>query len=127
MAKAELVGEDYETARKLLQSLDELAASVRTAFWWYSGDSGEWKLVLAMPDVDKHGAKYAYNLVRQALERASLRTVFLRDISIFSPSHEIVKSISKTFHLEGAQAPIRIKNSASGNVFIEDAHVFRST
>jgi hypothetical protein len=130
MGKAELVDADFRLAIMLLQELDALRANVRTAFWWYSGDDSEWKLVLAMPDVEKHGAHYAYGLVGKALDQARIRNVFLRDISVLSPSDEIVKSISTAIRLNDSRdnkSPAHIKNGATPNAFIEDAYVFRST
>ena len=127
MATTVLVEKYKQAARTLLEVLDRWHVQVRTAFWFYLVDQGEWKLVLAMPQVDRNEINQAYDVIARALESNDIRGLFLRHIDVRSPSDEIVRSISKAIHLKGPQAPIRISNSGIGNVFIEDAYIFRST
>ena len=127
MATTELVEKDKQTARKLLDVLDRWQVPVRTAFWFYSGDQGEWKLVLAMPQADTHEINQAYDVIARALETNYIRGLSLRQIEIRSPSDEIVTTISHAIHLKLPQTPVRLSNSGIGNVFIRDAYIFLST
>jgi len=127
MAATELVEKDKQVARKLLEVLDRWHAQVRTAFWLYLGDQGEWKLVLAMPQVDTNEINQAYDVIARALESNYIRGLSLRQIEIRSPSDEIVTTISKAIHLKLPQAPVRLSNTGIGNVFIGDAYILLST
>ncbi len=127
MATTELVEKDKQAARKLLDVLDHWRVQVRTAFWLYVGDQGEWKLVLAMPQADANEINEAYDVIARALETNYIRGLSLRQIEIRSPSDEIVTTISKAIHVKLPQAPVRLSNTGIGNVFIGDAYIFLST
>lgn len=127
MATTELVEKDKEVARKLLEVLVRWQVQVRTAFWFYSGDQGGWRLVLAMPEADRNEIKQAYDVIARALETNYIRGLSLSQIDIRSPSDDIVSSISKAIHLKLPQAPVRLSNTGIGNVFIGDAYIFLST
>ena len=127
MDKTELVEKDKQAARKLVDVLDHWHVQVRTAFWFYLGDQGKWKLVLAMPQADTNETNQAYDVIAKALETNDIRGLSLRQIDIRSPSDEIVRSISNAIHLKLPQTPVRLSNSGIGNVFIEDAYIFLST
>ena len=127
MATAELVEKYKQAARKLVEVLDRWQVPVRTAFWIYAMDQGEWKLVLAMPHADRNEINQAYEVIGKALETNYIRGLSLRQIEIRSPSDEIVRSISNAIHLKHSQAPVRLSNTGIGNVFIGDAYIFLST
>ncbi|MGH8646681.1 MAG: hypothetical protein ACREX4_20375 [Gammaproteobacteria bacterium] len=127
MATTELVEKDKQAARQLLEVLDRWQVQVRTAFWFYLGDQGEWKLVLAMPQADRNEITQAYEVIARALESNYIRGLSLRQIDVRSPSDEIVRSISNAIHLKLPQTPVRLSKSGIGNVFIEDAYIFLST
>ncbi|HET8562537.1 MAG TPA: hypothetical protein VFM35_01565, partial [Candidatus Binatia bacterium] len=107
--------------------LDHWRVPVRTAFWLYLGNLGEWKLVLAMPHADKNEINQTYEVIAKALATNDIRGLSLRQIEIRSPSDEIVTTISNAIHLKHSQAPVHLSNSGIGNVFIGDAYIFRST
>ncbi len=127
MATIELVEKDKQVARKLLEVLDRWQVQVRTAFWFYLGDQGEWKLVLAIPEADRNVINQTYDVIARALETNYIRGLSLRQIDIRSPSDEIVSSISKAIRLKLSQAPVRLSNTVIVNVFIGDAYIFLST
>jgi hypothetical protein len=127
MATTELVEKNKQAARKLLDVLDQWHVQVRTAFWFYLGDQGEWKLVLAMPQADTNEINHAYDVIAKALETNDIRGLSLRQIDIRSPSDEIVRTISQAIRLKLSQAPVRLSNTGIGNVFIGDAYIFLST
>ena len=127
MATAELVEKHKQAARKLVDVLDRWQVPVRTAFWFYLGDQGEWKLVLAMPHADRNEINQAYDVIAKALATNDIRGLSLRQIEIRSSSDEIVRSISNAIHLKLPQTPVRLSNTGIGNVLIEDAYIFLST
>ena len=54
---------DIEKGKELLKALDKKGVNVRTAFWRYIPEASEWRLVLAMPLVDREGPRAGYEAV----------------------------------------------------------------
>ena len=126
MAKAALVENDKEAGEVLLKRLDEMKFDVKAALWFYMPDSEEWRLIFASPAVDKEGPREAYEKVQsQVHELDQHYDLSLQNISLVSPSDNLIKLLKTALKTGPGIFSIRFTRNVINNVFIEDAYIYR--
>lgn len=127
MVEAALVASDIDSGKQVLTALDADDVDVRLALWWYDTDSGEWRLLLGLPVVDRSGAEVGYKLVQRTLTKHHIELP-LRRIEvegIHSPRTVSIRRLVRT--PSNATSNISISASRVGRVPIEGALIYRST
>lgn len=126
MVKTVLVEKDIEEGKRLIEELDKAGFKVQAALWLYMSDSDEWRLLIASPYVEKEGPKRSYNFIQTVLARISPPLeVSLRNISVLSPSHNLIKLIRLAIRTGPGISGIRFARSVINNTLIEDAYIYR--
>ena len=126
MDKPALVDGDMKAGEALLNKLDETEFDVKAALWFYMQDSEEWRLILASPVVDTDGPKKAYEKVQSQLQKLNGRSeLTLRNISLVSPSDNLIKALKSVINTGKAISNIRLTRNVINGVFIEDAYIYR--
>jgi hypothetical protein len=124
MAKASLVEADIEAGRSLVKALDEARFRVQAALWLYLSEPGEWRLLVASPEVDERGPKKAYTHLQSVLAKPSVR-LSLKDVSLVSPHYDLIRLLSRAISTGPGISGIRFTANTVDNVFIEDAYIYR--
>jgi hypothetical protein len=115
-----------EDGRKVAQMLDEKSSSVNSALWYYYPDTSDWKLVLAMPEVNTNGPKAAYKTVQRILSKVELKSnLTLDDIAVSKPEAPLFKLIRQMLRTGPNISGIRLSNNIVNGQKIEDAYVYR--
>lgn len=128
MVKATLVDADMEAGEKLLRTLDEAGLEVTAAFWFYSSETGEWKLIIACQEVTTDGPKQAYEKVQEHLGKLREQyNISLQNVSLVSPTNDIVKLLGTAIKTGPTVKHIRFTRNVINNVFVEDAYIYRLT
>ena len=128
MDKPTLVDADMKAGEALLNKLDETKFDVKAALWFYMPDSEEWRLILASPTVDAEGPKKAYEKVQSQLQGLDQGyELSLQDISLVSPSDNLIKVLKSVIKTGKKISHIRFTRNVINNVFIEDAYIYRLT
>ena len=109
MAKTSLVENDIIDGRYLLDALKQSGFPVTMAFWWRRPDSGDWRLIIASPEVFK-GPIEAYTFIQSVLADLSQESlsvspfdfvppfsIALNDISVAKPDESLVRLIRRVF------------------------------
>jgi len=126
MDKPNLVNADMEAGEVLLNKLDESNFDVKAALWFFFSDSGQWRLIFALPMVDKKGPKEAYEKVQNKLKELKNRyELSLENISVVSPDDNLVKLLKLTIKTGPGVSHIRFTRNVINNVLIEDAYIYR--
>lgn len=126
MDKSTLVDADMKAGEALLKKLDEDKFKVRAALWLYMPDPEEWRLVLALPDIDADGPKKAYEKVQSELQELDGRSeLSLENISLVSPRDKLIKALRTIIKTGKEISHIRLSKNVINNVFIEDAYIYR--
>lgn len=129
MVKETLVDRDISDGKKLIQILDKSGFKVRSAFWLYVSELGEWSLFLASDYVDKYGQKKAYEFIQNELSKASSSvSISLSSINAVKVNDDMVnllKVLSKTGPNDLNE--IRFTQNVINGVMIEDAFIYRIT
>ena len=126
MDKPILVENDLEAGKALLSVLDKSRFSVKAAFWFYLSDSNEWRLIFALPSVDRIGPQAAYEKMQSQLQKLDPTCdLALQNISIVSPKENLIMLLKKVIHTGPGLHGIRFTRNTIDNVFIEDAYIYR--
>ena len=131
MDKAILVERDIEDGRRLLKALDEAKSGavpfrIRAAFWLYTTEWLEWRLVIATSLVDERGPRSAYTDV-QAILRSIQPPIglSLQNLAVVSPSDPLVKMFKGAMRVAANSGGVRFTRNMVGGSFIEDAYIYR--
>lgn len=126
MAKATLVGLDIELGEKVLGKLDDAGFPVTVAVWVSSEEFGGWTLVLGSPVYDKAGPQKAYLQLIDALSSSSER-IWAHEIPIRLEGHTnaLIRGLRRMFGKTASVAGMRLGSHSIGDVWIDDAYVYR--
>jgi len=126
MDKPTLVETDLEAGKALLSVLDKSRFSVKAALWFYLSDSNEWRLIFALPSVDRIGPQAAYEKMQSQLQKLDPKyNLTLQNISIVSPKENLIMLLKKAIRTGPGPSGIRFTRNTINNVFIEDAYIYR--
>lgn len=121
-----LVEKDIKEGKRLIETLDEARFGVTAALWFYLTDSEEWRLLIASPYKEKNGPKKAYSFIQGELEKLTPSIdISLKDISVLSPNHNLIKLLKVAIHTKPGISDIRFTRNVINNILIEDAYIYR--
>ncbi len=122
MLKQVLVAGAIEEGLELLARLKSARIAVRGAFWLADPDSGDWRLVLAMPVADSAGPLKGYEYVQRALKQMDSNYISLPRVAVFGPRSGRYADL-----LAAARSNGRLGVPPSGRVkdlVFEDAYIY---
>jgi hypothetical protein len=126
MDKTALVEKDIQEGKGLIEALDKADFQVEAAIWFYLTDSGEWRLLIASPFVEKNGPKKAYSFIQAVLAQLSPPSgISLKDISVLSPKHHLISLLRIAIRTGPGISGIRFTRNVINNTLIEDAYIYR--
>ena len=126
MDKTALVERNIEEGKRLLLALDSAGFQALAALWFYVAEDEEWRFMVASPMIDKRGPRESYAFIQETLARLSPPSgISLKQISVISPSHDLVKLLRVAIHTGPGVSGIRFTRNTINNVFIEDAYIYR--
>ncbi|WP_026574245.1 hypothetical protein [Bacillus sp. UNC438CL73TsuS30] len=130
MVKTTLVERDFVDGEILLRELDLAHMKVHSAMWLYDSEVDYWKFIIASEIRDAEGPKAAYTFVWNVLkqmENAGVSVGFsLENILVVSPNDSLIKNLG-TVQKTGPNdiSGIRFSRNRAGNIFIDDAYIYR--
>lgn len=128
MDKTALEEKDIEEGKKLIAALDKQGLEIDAAMWFYSSDADGWRLLIASPLLERKGPKEAYTLMQSVLRRLSPPPrISLKDISVVSPSHPVIKLLRMAIRTGPGISGIRFTRNVINSTLIEDAYIYRMT
>ena len=128
MVTATLVESKIKVGEKLIRNLHEAGFPVQAALWLYLSEPDVWRLVIGTPLVKSVGPKATYtridDIVRESLDDDDLS---LREISVVEPKDSLIAALRRTISTGSGVSGIRMSRNVIGNIFIEDAYIYRMT
>ncbi len=129
MVKETLVDRDISDGKKLINVLDQSDFKVRSAFWLYMSELGEWSLFLASDYVNKYGQKKAYEFIQNELLKVAPSIVIplssINAVKVDDDMVNLLKVLIKTGPNDLNE--IRFTQNVINGVMIEDAFIYRIT
>ncbi len=92
--------------RDLVAELLRDGLEVRSAFWHYLPDLGEWRLVIVSPDVDERGGLLVYERIRQTIVRMGADPESFSNVAAWGPNDRLVRPV------------LRFSPSAGGDTYL---------
>ena len=115
-----LVEQDVQNGRKLVEALQRRLPML-AAFWSYTEETNEWRLVIVSPLVGEGGARLAYHTVEQALAETEV-PIPLENISVLSPSNLRYKQVRLAS--QGVPSGVTVAQSFGGLGLAGDAYIY---
>lgn len=129
LVKEPLRAELLEAGRKLTHLLAQADLQLRWSFWLYTSETNEWRLILATPLVDTEGPKRVYAMIREIVGRSGDPTLLPLNTSVQGMQNPYVQAFEADkyiqFDLKASNVEIRFSRQRVGNLFVEDAILYR--
>lgn len=134
LVKETLTEEMLDSGRELIRALRDRQINVTACFWLYSAETNDWKLAVSFPQVRDEGPRKAYEIIQSVVRPKGLSQfeperfkrllrLFLDDVIVYSPSHQLVRSISEV-SLDPHWAGTRLKRSRIGDTYFDDVYIY---
>lgn len=128
MDKKVLVGQSIQEGKLLVQKLDKTNLRPRSALWFYQTELDEWKLFLAIKDLETVGPIKMYTDLQKIIKENSavIHILSLEDIILIETTHPLIGILKSIFSTDqNSIGEIRFTNNVINNFLIEDALIYR--
>ncbi len=125
MAPTTLVNEDIERGRAAVEALDEAGVRPRAAFWRYTPESSDWRLVIALPTVNREGPRSGYEQVQRILKRKQVELPVWR-ITLLSTDDPLSMWAAQRARQMGHEPGVRSSSNVVDDTLVEDTYIYRS-
>jgi hypothetical protein len=93
LVSASLTSEMREAGENLLQELDRRKFPAKAAFWLYSTERDDWRLVIATPQRRALGSLKSYKSLQQVISKMDT-PIRLRFVRLLDTKDSLIKSLS---------------------------------
>lgn len=124
MVETALVAEPTRSSLVLLKDLEEHGLPIEAAFWLLDPESRIWYLYVASPGIAEQGARRAYELVQEAIERTGVE-IPLAQVKMISPRAGVLRNLRAAAKVSG-WSWVAFRHNTVNGVFIEDAVLLRT-
>jgi hypothetical protein len=122
-----LLTPDIDIGKSVVEALDAENADLRSALWLYFSDAAEWRLMLSLPVVDRHGPEAGYRLVQRALQNHHV-SLPLRRITVVGTEEPLPSRLRRLIRTPAlGTSGINVSSTSVDGLMIEGAHIYRST
>lgn len=128
MYKTALVKDKITDGARLVAALDRAAVQVRTAFWFFDREIEDWRLVIHFTQIDETTQTVAYGLIWRVMVSMHPKPSFgLDEVMLQDSTSSLIRAIQTVAPTPPAAIESqKIGPVSAGNVWIEDAYVYRS-
>lgn len=120
-----LVENEIGSGERLLEQLDLAKVPITAAFWHYSDEANEWRLMIVTPFVETQGRRQLYTLIDVMLSNPSGAPIPIRleRIYLLGP-HDIRYQELRSAALGGGSGLLPTGGTIR-NISAEDAYIYR--
>jgi len=111
----------------LVRKLDERGLRPDDAFWLYSSDTEQWKLVIAEVRFGKQGPRATYKQIQNAIAALDNEPIALASVTLARPDAPLVVSLRSAVRTRPGIDGIRVTNDVINGTVNEDAYIYRLT
>ena len=125
MDQATLVEPEIDDVTRLVDQLRRDNLDVKAAFWLYTSEADQWFLYIASDAVDREGITEAYKAVGRAMRRLADLRIDRFQVKLVAPDEPVAKAFIDFQSGQHARLPRRIRATKLGEVYIENAYLFK--
>ncbi len=121
-----LTDEMIRAGGDLLQRIQAAGTNVTAALWMYLSEPEKWRLIIASPDVSKHGSRKLYEKIQSILADIpeDLPRLSLFDISVRYEDDSPIPAFRKAAKTYGDLSGKRYYKSMVNREYIDDAYIY---
>ena len=125
MATTILVDSQIAAGREVIDRLERAGIVVDTALWLQDEETGEWRLVIASPCVDRRGPRYVYERLSEI--RATMETpgAGLENISALAVADRFIRDLKRLVGTNDGLHEIRLDYPTIGGRTFRSAWIYR--
>ena len=119
-----LVNRRLEDVPRLMSQLEAANFEVKTAFWLYTSESGQWFLYIVSDVVDKDGGIVAYGRAYGVMRQLTDLRINPFEVKLIGLNHPLAKAVIDYLAQQRAPLPTWIDGMRLGDIYIESAYIY---
>lgn len=125
LVKEPLTKDRVEAGGKLLSRLFEIGLEVVAAFWLYTSENNEWRLMLACPSADTEGPRSIYGKIWDALYGQVEKPLDIEstDTMVLTPTDTLVRALANVKSLVDISGK-RLGPTGINGIPVDDIYVY---
>jgi hypothetical protein len=127
IAKEPLTKEMIEAGANVLRHLNKANLDVRAALWIYRLESNSWRLVFALPEVEKDGPLKSYTKIRRILSQIpdNQPRLTLSDIKVSETNHGLITALRKRNNLANKEFPQHVYHVGGNDHHVDEGYIYQ--
>jgi hypothetical protein len=127
MDQEALVDRDIEEGRRLVQALDLAGFPVIAAFWSFLPEEGDWRLLIASPNVREQGPRKTYKAIQDVRLQSNI-PISLHRVTVVDPDEALVADLRIFAGTDPAPfiGSTYLQKAVIGNTYIERVYIYRA-
>jgi hypothetical protein len=117
-----------DAGEALMRQLDQMAAPITVAFWFFDAEIAEWRFMFASPEVSVDGGRGVQRRVQEALDILHIAPDVIprSSIRVFPIHDDLVRRLRTALHTGDDVKRIRLRRDYAEGRYVEDALVYRA-
>ena len=127
IAKESLTKEMIEAGANVLRHLNKANFDVQAALWIYRLESNSWRLVFALPEVEKEGPLKSYTKIRRILSQIpeNQPRLNLSDIKVSEATHGLITALRKRNSLANKEFPQHVYHVGGSDHHVDEGYIYQ--
>ena len=127
IAKEPLTKEMIDAGANVLRYLNKANFDVQAALWIYRLESNSWRLVFALPEVEREGPLKSYTKIRRILSQIpdTQPRLNLSDIKVFKTNHGLITALRKRNSLANKELPQHVYHVGGNDHHVDEGYIYQ--
>ncbi len=127
IAKEPLTKEMIDAGANVLRHLNKANFDVQAALWIYRLESNSWRLVFAMPEVEKEGPLKSYTKIRRILSQIpdTQPRLNLSDIKVSETNHGLITALRNGNSLANKELPQHVYHVGGNDHHVDEGYIYQ--
>ena len=127
IAKEPLTKEIIGAGANVLRHLNKANFDVQAALWIYRLESNSWRLVFALPEVEKDGPLKSYTKIRRILSQIpdNQPRLTLSDIKVSKTNDGLITALRKRNSLANKEFPRHVYHVGGSDHHVDEGYIYQ--
>ena len=127
IAKEPLTKEMIEAGANVLRHLNKANFDVQAALWIYRLGSNSWRLVFALPEVEKDGPLKSYTKIRRILSQIpdTQPRLNLSDIKVSETNNGLITALRSGNSLANREFPQHVYHVGGNDHHVDEGYIYQ--
>ena len=127
IAKEPLTKEMIDAGANVLRHLNKADFDVQAALWIYRLESNSWRLVFALPEVEKDGPLKSYTKIRRVLSQIpdNQPRLTLSNIKVSKTNDGLITALRKRNSLANKEFPRHVYHVGGSDHHVDEGYIYQ--